>query len=219
MPLQCLGMTPCTRNAAWSVAIVEDQTIVRELMSDFLAQVPGIEVVIKAERADEFWKMMAGHRVDLVVLDILLPDGSGVDVLLRLKKMMRKPRVLMVTAVDRPLPLQAALDGGADGIVSKGAPLQHLRLAVQTVMAGGRYIDPAAAAILQTANSETGQPLTAREQQVATYIARGLTTKAIAETLCISTKTITNHRTAFMKKIGARNTADVTRYVTEQNWI
>lgn len=188
-------------------------------MSDYLAQVPGIEVVIKAERGDEFWKLMSGHRVDLVVLDILLPDGSGVDVLLRLKKMLRKPRVLMVTAVDRPLPLRAALDGGADGIVSKGAPLEHLRLAVQTVMAGGRYIDPAAAAVLQTANPETGQPLTAREQQVAIHIARGLTTKAIAETLCISTKTITNHRTAFMKKIGARNTADVTRYVTAQNWI
>ena len=219
MPLECLAMNPSTHSAAWSVAIVEDQTIVRELMSDFLAQVPGIEVVIKAERGDEFWKMMAGHRVDLVVLDILLPDGSGVDVLLRLKKMIRKPRVLMVTAVDRPLPLRAALAGGADGIVSKGAPLAHLRLAVQTVMAGGRYIDPAAAAVLQTANPETGQPLTSREQQVAIHIARGLTTKAIAETLSISTKTITNHRTAFMKKIGARNTADVTRYVTEQNWI
>ena len=66
----------------------------------------------------------------------------------------------MVTAIDRPLPLRAALDAGADGIVSKGAPLEHLRVAIHTVLAGGRYIDPAAAALLQTANSQTGQPLT-----------------------------------------------------------
>ena len=212
-------MTPPTQSAVCSVAIVEDQTIVRELMADYLNQVPGLRVVIKAERGDEFLRLLNGMRVDLVVLDIALPDGSGVDVLIRLRKMLRKPRVLMVTAVDRPLPLRAALDSGADGIVSKGAQLEHLRTAIQTVIAGGRYIDPAATALLQSSNPETGQALTPREQQVAIHVARGLTTKKIAETLLVSTKTVTNHRTAFMKKIGARNTADVTRYVTEQNWI
>lgn len=212
-------MAPIKQSSGWSVAIVEDQTIVRELMADFLSHLPDIHVVIKAERGDEFLAALPGTRVDLVVLDITLPDGSGVDVLVRLKKMLRCPRVLMVTAIDRPLPLRAALDAGADGIVSKGAPLEHLRVAIHTVLAGGRYIDPAAAALLQTANSQTGQPLTPREQQVAIQVARGLTTKKIAETLLVSTKTVTNHRTAFMKKIGARNTADVTRYVSEQNWI
>ena len=211
--------TDPSRPAAWAVAIVEDQTIVRELMADFLAQVPDLKIVIKAERCDEFLRALQTQRVDLVVLDIALPDGSGVDVLIRLKKMLRSPRVLMVTAVDRPLPLRAALDAGADGIVSKGAPLEHLRIAIQTVLAGGRYIDPAATALLQSANPETGQALTPREQQVAIHVARGLTTKQIAETLLVSTKTVTNHRTAFMKKMGARNTADVTRYVSEQNWI
>lgn len=202
-----------------SVAIVEDQTIVRELMASFLAADPSLRVVVKTDSGEAFFRELHGKRIDLAILDIALPDGSGIDILARLKKMVRQPKVLMVTAMERALPLQQAMAAGADGLVSKGAPVEHLRAAVRTVLAGGIYVDPIAVTLLKQSEPGEVHRVTARERQIAIMVARGLKTRQIAGELGISEKTVTNHRTALMRKIHARNSADITRFAAAERWI
>lgn len=201
------------------VAIVEDQTIVCDLMADFLSQEPNLCVTVKANRGSEFLAALETSRVDLAFLDIGLPDISGIELLTRVKRTSKRTRVIMVTAVDRASPLREAMAAGADGIVSKSAPLTQLGVAVRTVLAGGVYIDPDAGAVLRRSPGTTEDPISTREREVAILVARGFTTKEIAEKLDISPKTVTNHRTALMRKIGAHNSADITRHVTDQRWI
>ncbi len=201
------------------VAVVEDQKIVCELLADYLANELNASIVIKTDRGDRFFEQFKASPVDLVVLDIALPDMSGIAILSRIKKADRRTKVIIVSATDRGLPLREALAAGADGIVSKSAALEHLRTAVQTVHAGGIYVDPIAGAVLAQADGNEATAITTREREIAILIARGLSNKAIAAQLGLSGKTVTNHRTSLMKKIGAHNTADITRHVADERWL
>jgi DNA-binding NarL/FixJ family response regulator len=201
------------------VAVVEDQTIVCELLADFLSNEVGLTVAIKSNRGRSFFDALKTSRIDLAVLDIALPDMSGLEILSYLKKNERRVKVIVVSATDRGQPLREALQQGADAIVSKAAPLEHLRTAVHTVLAGGIFVDPEAGAVLSQHDDHATAALTSREREVAILVAKGLSSKAIGEQLGISEKTVTNHRTTLMKKIGAHNTADITRHVTDERWI
>ena len=200
-------------------AVVEDQTIVCELLADFLTNEVGLTVAIKANRGQAFLTALETCRIDLAILDIALPDMSGLEILARLKRNDRRVKTIMISATDRGLPLREALQLGADGVVSKAAPLEHLRTAVHTVLAGGTFVDPNAGAVLSQHEPSVGAVLTSREREVAILVAKGFSSKAIARQLGISEKTVTNHRTSMMKKLGAHNTADITRHVTDQRWI
>jgi len=201
------------------VAVVEDQTIVCELLADFLSSEVGLTVAIKTNRGRSFFDALKTNRVELAVLDIALPDMSGLEILTYLKKNERRVKVIMVSATDRGQPLREALQLGADAIVSKAAPLEHLRTAVHTVLAGGIYVDPEAGAVLSQHEEHASAALTSREREIAILDAKGLSSKGIGQQLGISEKTVTNHRTTLMKKIGAHNTADITRHVTDERWI
>ena len=200
-------------------AVVEDQTIVCELLADFLTNEVGLTVAIKANRGQAFLTALETCRIDLAILDIALPDMSGLEILARLKRNDRRVKTIMISATDRGLPLREALQLGADGVVGKAAPLEHLRTAVHTVLAGGIFVDPHAGAVLSQHEPSVGAVLTSREREVAILVAKGFSSKAIARQLGISEKTVTNHRTSMMKKLGAHNTADITRHVTDQRWI
>ncbi len=201
------------------VAVVEDQTIVCELLADFLCNEVNLTVAIKTNRGQSFFTALETCRIDLAVLDIALPDMSGLEILARLKRIDRRVKVIMISATDRGLPLREALQLGADGVVSKSAPLEHLRTAVHTVLAGGIFVDPTAGAVLSQHDDSGSAALTSREREIAILVAKGFSSKAIGAQLGISEKTVTNHRTAMMRKIGAHNTADITRHVTDERWI
>lgn len=203
------------------VMIVEDQTIFRELLAEVLAAAGGYNVVGQFSQGqpavDAYPRLLPG----LVILDAVLPDMNGLDVLGRLQELRRGLPVLMVTAYERPALVQQAIRLGAKGFVTKSTPLRELREGIRRVAEQGTYFCSVTSAILaenlQSPPDEGG--LSARQRQIVALVARGLSSKEIADELHISPKTVSNHRLQIREKLQLHDIASLTRYAIAQGLI
>ncbi len=199
------------------VVIVDDHRAVCELIGSVLIrQKPArYEVIGEGSTGREAIELCLRLRPDLLLLDLMLPDFNGVEVLTQLRGQMNDLRVVFFSGcVQKPLIAQAVALG-AHGYVLKAQPLHALLDAVKRVSAGGKYFDPA---IMRTNRRQTRErpeweTLTAREQEVAQLVARGNTTKEAASVLGVSVKTLDKHRTNMMRKLDLHDAVSVTRYV------
>lgn len=199
--------------------IVEDQTTFRELLSEVLSAGGRYQVTACATGA-EARAQLQRERFDLVVLDLVLPDVHGMELLNELK-FHRTLRTLVLTAHSRPAVVKSAIEAGAHGVVTKGAPLSELKLAIERVMAGGAYYCSETSRLLHAsaAAPERNEKLTARQLQILRAVAKGQTTREIADDLELSEKTVSNHRARIMERTGARDVASLTRYAVARGLI
>ncbi len=152
-------------------------------------------------------------RPDLVVLDVVLPGFNGVEVLTQLRQKVRGLRVVFFSGCLQEQLIARAVALGADAYVLKTQPLQRLLAAIDAVVKGEKYFDPAVAQFNSGTTHLMGwQALTVREQEVARLIAEGRTTKEAATILGVSAKTLDKHRTSMMNKLGVHDAVSVTRY-------
>lgn len=208
-------------SAVPQIVIVEDQTIFRELLAEVLKADSRYDI---AAQFSDGRSALEGCRKlvpDLVILDAILPDLSGLDVLSKLLEWRRSLPVVMVTAHARPALVQQAVKAGARGFVTKGTPLKELQEAVARVLAGGRYFCSVTSTLLaealrSPANSDT---LSARQREIIQLVARGLSSKEIAQELGISLKTVANHRLQIREKLQLNDVASLTRYAIEQGLV
>lgn len=203
------------------VAIVEDQTIFRELLAEMLAADGGVEVVAQLAEGRSVLEVCRERAVDMVILDAVLPDVSGLDVLKRLLQWRERLKVLVVTAHARPALVHRATELGARGCVSKETPLDELRLGIRHVLAGGTFYCSTTSALLAEAVKSDGrrEQLTPRQRQVVQYVAQGWSSREIAGLLGISVRTVENHRLQIRESLGVNDVAGLTRYAIEQGLI
>jgi DNA-binding NarL/FixJ family response regulator len=198
--------------------IVEDQTIFRELLAEVLDADRRCQIVAQCREGREALARYSELRPDLVILDAMLPDVPGLEVLSGLLQQDPLARVLMVTGHARLALVQEALARGARGFVTKGTPLRELRQGVETVLAGGRFVCSVTSKLLE---SVSGMPpvrdtLTARQRDIVRLVAQGLSSKEIAAELGISAKTVANHRLQIGEKLRIHDIASLTRYAIER---
>lgn len=199
------------------VVIVDDHQAVCELLSSALTRqkTTRYSVVGQGGTGREAIELCLKLRPDVLLLDLMLPDFNGVEVLTQLRGQMDNLRVVFFSGcVQKPLVAQAVALG-ADGYVLKAQPLQALLDAVERVSGGGKSFDPA---LMRSSKKHApGRPdwdaLTDREQEVARLVAQGKTTKEAAVVLGVSVKTLDKHRTNMMRKLGLHDAVSVTRYV------
>lgn len=204
------------------VVVVDDQTVFREMLVEILSADPRFEVVGQLGTAREAIDALPRLMPDLLVLDAVLPDLPGLDVLSALlPKQRRRLAVLLVTAQEKPALVKQALERGVQGVVMKGTPLRDLKEALTRVSAGGTYFCPTSSELLRKSalDGKQSTPLTARERQVLQLVAQGLSSKEIASELALSEKTVANHRMHIRDKLELRDVASFTRYAIEQGWI
>jgi DNA-binding NarL/FixJ family response regulator len=203
------------------VAIVEDQTIFREMLAEVLVRTGRIEIVGQYSTGESAEAALLQSVPDLVLLDALLPDKRGIDVLRALKVKHPKLSAVLVTAHARPALVQEAVAAGARGVVSKTAPLHELAAAVDRVLHGGRYFCSVTSGLLADAveSPELSTELTPRQYKVVELVARGLSSKEIAEVLKISEKTVQNHRLQIREKLRIHDVAGLTRFAIERGLI
>ncbi|WP_233350483.1 response regulator [Henriciella barbarensis] len=188
--------------------IVDDHELAREgLKSAFIRG--GMDVVAAAKNGAEALKLIAEHEPDLVVLDIRLGDGmDGLGVAKEVSKLLKAPKIMMLTLHDDPDYVRAALDAGATGYVLKDASLNELCEAARQVMAGGTAIPAALLSSLlarpdrQHDDELALSRLTPRERAVLDHVAEGMTNKAIARELSISPATVKAHVERLIAKLG-----------------
>ncbi len=203
------------------IVLVEDQTIFRELLAEVLGANPDWSIVGQFSEGQPALSSCASLSPDLVILDAVLPDVAGIEVLTRLLETRPRLKVLMVTAHARPALVQQAVAQGARGFVTKGTPLRELREAVRQVLLGGRYFCSETSALMAEAlrRPASQSKLTARQREIVRLVANGASSKEIAEELGISLKTVANHRLQIRQRLGLPDIASWTRYAIEQGLV
>ncbi|HEV7366066.1 MAG TPA: response regulator transcription factor [Gemmatimonadales bacterium] len=200
------------------VLLADDHMIVRTGIRHVLESEPGFEVVGEAANGAEALSLAAKLHPDVVVLDISMPDVSGLELAARLSDT-GGTRVLILSMHNNPEYVLESVRAGAHGYLLKDTAATELRTAIRAVCQGESYFSPPVASRLSAAvRGERDQrpagleQLTAREREVLLGIAQGRTNKEIATELRISHRTVETHRESLMKKLQIRTVAELTRF-------
>ena len=206
------------------VVVVDDHAVVREGVIRVLEHEGDMTVVGQAGSVEEALSCVQRTKPDVVVLDLRMQDGTGLDVTRALVQDASRPRILLLSMYDRPQYVLEAVRAGADGFALKQMPPEQIRLGVRTVAEGRRFLPPSVADRLGEAVSKeargtdarTGwERLTGREREVLLGIAEGQTNREIAADLGISPRTVESHRESLMRKLDVHTVAGLTRLVVE----
>ncbi|MFC9729803.1 response regulator [Streptomyces roseolus] len=194
------------------VFLVDDHEVVRRGLRDLIDDEPDMRVVGEASTADQALARGPALRPDVAVLDVRLPDGDGIAVCRELRSRMPDLACLMLTSFDDEDALLDAIMAGAAGYVLKQIKGSDLVSAVRTVATGQSMLDPATTARLMRSlrAPETARPpederlsaLSERERSVLELIGEGLTNRQIAKRLYLSEKTVKNHISRLLGKLG-----------------
>jgi DNA-binding NarL/FixJ family response regulator len=215
-------MAAAVNQASVGVVLVEDQTIFRELLAEVLSAEGGYTILGQfSEGLAAIEACSSRLAPDLVILDAVLPDLNGLDVLAKLLALRPGISVMMVTAHERPALVQDAVRLGARGFVTKGTPLRELREGIRRVAERGTYFCSVTSAILaQNLKSPPSEAeLSPRQRQIVQLVARGLSSKEIADELSISVKTVANHRLQIRERLELHDIASITRYAIERGLV
>lgn len=199
------------------IMVVDDHTLVRAAFRIMLEAHPGFTVVGEAGTGAEAIEMAESLRPDLVLLDILMPDSTGLAVATRLLQKAEAPRVILLTmCLDRNM-ISEALRIGVHGHVAKFASESELMEAIEAALDNRLYISPLVSGDPvdpepQPDYTPVEELLTPRQIEVLTLIGQGCSTKAIARTLGISTRTVDVHRSQLARRLQIRDIAGLIRY-------
>jgi len=198
------------------LVLIDDHTLFREGLRTILATEDDLEVVADAESAEDVVELVWQTRPDLVLLDIRMPQGNGLDAVPAILRIHSGTRVLVLTACDEKEEHLRAFRLGASGVILKDSARHTLVQAIRTVCAGQRWVDPRMAAMLSgdlgaveggTEHTSLRQDngLTERELEIVRLVASGYKNKEVSETLRISERTVKTHLTNIFQKLGVRD--------------
>jgi two-component system, NarL family, response regulator LiaR len=190
------------------LVIVDDHSVVREGLRAFLRLQDGIDVVGEAAGADEAIRVAAAASPDVVLLDVVMPDGDGIAAIRRLLEVAPGARVLVLTSFADDAQIFAAMAAGAAGYLLKDVDPAALADGIRDVHAGRPALHPSVAARLMRRGGSPGPThgdITAREHDVLRLVVEGLPNKQIAQRLGIGEKTVKTHVSRVLAKLGVED--------------
>jgi DNA-binding NarL/FixJ family response regulator len=196
------------------IMLVDDHPLVRDGLRARLEAVPHFRVVLEAGSGAEALAMLDTAQVDLVLMDITMRDGSGIDATAQLGRSHPGIAVLILSMHDKLEYVTQAMQAGARGYVLKDAPGKDIVLAIDTVMAGGIYYSAPVARQLARPGLPDNQ-LTVREQEVLRHLANGESNKQIARALDLSVRTVETHRLNIKRKLGIEGQAELIKFAVQ----
>jgi len=196
------------------IMLVDDHPLVRDGLRARLEAVPHFRVAAEAGSGAEALAMAGAAEVDLVLMDITMRDGSGIEATAQLSRNHPDIAVLILSMHDKLEYVTQAMQAGARGYVLKDAPGRDIVLAIDTVMAGGIYYSAPVARELVRPGLADNQ-LTSREQEVLRHIANGESNKRIARELDLSVRTVETHRLNIKRKLGIEGQAELIKFAVQ----
>lgn len=202
------------------ILIVDDHQMLRDGLRAMLATLPGTEVVGECGDCATAWLAARDLRPDLVLMDVDLPDGSGIALTRRMRAGFPALKVIMLTGLlDRRVAVEA-IDAGAHGFLVKASAFAELTAAIRTVLAGGTHLSvemsSALAHGMQSAAAATAgrvrEALPLREGQVLALVVQGLRNKEIATELGLNVKTVEAYRSRLMQRFDCTSPAELVRH-------
>ncbi len=203
------------------VLIVDDHAVVRAGLRRVLDAEPDIETVGEAGTAEDGVRCAREYQPDVVLMDVVLGKGSGLDATPEVLRGAPGAKVLVLSMQDDPRYVREAFAAGASGYVLKEAADKDVVGAIREVASGNRYVHPAlgakiAAADATAAAKADADPLSDREREVLRLLALGHTNQEIAKMLFISVRTAETHRAHVMQKLRLSNRAELVRYALSE---
>jgi DNA-binding NarL/FixJ family response regulator len=206
------------------ILIADDHAVVRAGYKQFLEEEPHVTHVGEAASGNEVLAKLRSQPWDLVLLDIHMPDRSGLDILQHIRSGHPDVRVLVMSGLPEVQYARRVVRAGASGYLSKDGVAGEMLKAVRVVLAGRRYVSDVLAEIMAgDLNGDADRPLherlSTRELQIFRKIAAGVGISAIALELRLSVKTISTYRTRILEKLGYKTNADITSYALRNGLI
>jgi two-component system invasion response regulator UvrY len=213
-----------TEKAIIKVFIADDHAIVREGLKQILAETRDIVVAGEAENGLDAIKLFRKSECQVMLLDISMPDRSGIEVLKQIKKEKPELAVLMLSMHREDQYAIRSLKAGASGYLTKQSAPKELVTAIRQVATGLKYISPALAQELANHVGDDHEAplhdtLSDREYQTLTMIASGKTVGVIAKELSLSVKTVSEYRARLLVKMKLKNSAELTHYAIKNQLI
>ncbi|HEV8539112.1 MAG TPA: response regulator transcription factor [Bacteroidota bacterium] len=212
-------------NSAIRVFIVDDHPMMQIGIKEVLSTHNRIQVVGFASDGEEVISRIRTLNPDIVLMDIRIPGAiNGLEATAILQKQLPEVKVIILTMHDDEEYIRQFVKSGARGYVLKKSPPDELIRAIESVYGGQAYFSPAVSyALLKDQRrknvDDAPQDLTEKEVEVLILIARGLTSKEIADKMCISARTVGKHRETLMQKLNMHSVADLTRYAIAKKLI
>ena len=208
------------------ILIIDDHPLVREGLKTIIARSSKYEVVGEAGSGRQGLQLAVELKPDLALVDMSLPDQSGIELIRDILKASAKTRIMIVSMHSKIDYIVKAFQAGASGYLVKESAADMLMQGIDHVLKGNYFMDtsvsqqvvkklvgmPPKEAVVNVAGYDT---LTAREQEVMTLLAQGLSTSQVADKLFISPKTAENHRSNIMRKLGLHSTVELIRYAAK----
>jgi len=203
------------------VLIADDHAVVRRGLSQILDEEPDLTAAGEAASAGEVLRRLREDDVDVLVLDIAMPGGGGLEVLRQLQHLRPRLPVLVLSVHAERQYAVRVVEAGGSGYLTKDSVPEELVDAIRCVAEGGNYITPSVANLLAERVCDAEGPpeanLSDREFQVMRSLAKGQTVTGIAENLGLSVKTISTYRTRILDKLHLETTADIIRYALDRD--
>jgi DNA-binding NarL/FixJ family response regulator len=204
------------------VLVADDHTIVRQGLVGILKSSDDVEVVGEAADGAEAVAKATKLKPDVVVLDVSMPHLSGLEAARRIREALPATRVLVLTMHDDEEYVLKMVRAGASGYLLKDSAASELIAGIRALKSGKVYFGPhASRALAEAYQSDRPLPedpyerLTDREREIFQLVVEGKTNAQIADMLCISPKTVDNHRTRMMEKLGLHGTAELVRFAAK----
>jgi DNA-binding NarL/FixJ family response regulator len=185
------------------VLSVDDHPLLREGLAAIINNQPDMSLVAEASSSSEAVQRFREHRPDVTLMDLRLPDASGIDAMIAIRAEFADARIIMLTTFEGDVEIQRALEAGARGYLLKSMPPRDLVEVIRQVHAGKRRVPAEVASHL--AEHLSDEALTAREIDVLRHVAGGNRNRDIAEQLFISEETVKVHVKHIMEKLGAND--------------
>jgi len=206
------------------ILVADDHAVVRNGLKQIVSDVPGMVIAAEASNGREALNKALEDDYDVVLLDITMPDRSGLDILKEIKSQKPELPVLILSMHPEEQYAVRALKAGAAGYLTKESAPEELIKAILRVSGGGKYVTSSLAeklaSVLETGTEEPlHQALSDREYQVLCMIASGKRVKQIADELFLSTKTISTYRSRILQKMNMNNNMELTRYAMQNQLV
>jgi two-component system, NarL family, invasion response regulator UvrY len=202
------------------VVLVEDHTMVRQLFAHLIKEQLGLTLAADCTTVAEGRAALLREKPDLAIIDWMLPDGRGFDLVRTAGPKLPRTRWLLVSSNEQGHLVREAVSLGVQGCVMKRSDVSMLRTAITKVLAGEKYYCPDSSRLLVEKLVDEGSPnLTGREREVLRGFARGENAKSLAERLSISPKTVANHLTELKEKLGLEEPAQLVHYAIKHGYV